>query len=91
MTPATGPAPQSGKTDRPRRAALTMVALAAVAGVARDSRTHEAVIVVALAIAVLMAAGRESQSRSIARMKAWDKRQTAKELQRLTARRARSK
>ena len=48
------------------------VGLGVASRVARDARTHEAIIVVAIIVAVAAAAARESGRKSIARLGAWD-------------------
>lgn len=55
--------------------AVGLIGLAVASRLARDPRTHEAVIVVAIALGALAGLGRASRSRSLARLAAWDKRQ----------------
>jgi hypothetical protein len=55
-----------------------MVGLGVASRVARDARTHEAVIMVAIMVAVAVAVARSSEAKSVARLAAWDRKQTAR-------------
>ena len=77
-TPARSPARKPGQSNRPHQAALVAVGLGVASRVARDARTHEAVVMVAIMVAVAVAVARSSQAKSVARLAAWDKKQTAK-------------
>ena len=77
-TPAGRPAQKPGQPNRPHKAALVMVGLGVASRVARDARTHEAVILVAIMVAAAVAAARASEAKSVARLAAWDKRQATR-------------
>ena len=55
-----------------------MVGLGVASRVARDARTHEAVIMVAIIVGVAVAAARASEAKSVARLAAWDKKQATR-------------
>jgi hypothetical protein len=77
-TPAGRPAQKPGPSKRSRQAALVVIGLGVASRVARDARTHEAVIVIAIVVAVAAAVARESGNKSMARLKAWDAKATGK-------------
>ena len=52
---------------------MAMIGLALAARLARDSRTYEHVIMAVIGVAALAGLGRASQTRSFARLAAWDK------------------
>ena len=56
------------------RAAMAVIGLALAARLARDSRIYEHVIMVVIGVAAVAGLGRASQTRSFARLAAWDKR-----------------
>jgi hypothetical protein len=55
-----------------------MVGLGVASRVARDPRTYEALIMVAIMVAGAVAAARASEAKSVARLAAWDKKQAEK-------------
>ncbi len=55
---------------------VVIVGLGLAARLARDPRTHAAVIVTVIAVAALAAMGRDSRAQSFARLAAWDKRRS---------------
>ncbi len=67
-TPAGSPARKPGQPNRPHQAALVMMGLGVASRIARDARTHQAAIVVAVVAAVAVAAARESEAN---RPRAW--------------------
>jgi len=83
--PAGSPARKPGQSKRPHQAALVAVGLGVASRVVRDARTHEAVIMVAIMVAVAVAAARSSQAKSVARLAAWDKKQAAKAMHKVTS------
>ncbi len=83
-----GPAHKPPGTDRPQKAVVVAVGLAAVARMARDRRTYERMILVAIVLAAAAGAARTGQARSIARLMAWDKHQTLAEQRRVKAARS---
>ena len=60
--------------DSGHRAALAVIGLALAAHLARDSRTYQHVIMAVIGVAAVAGLGRASQTRSVARLAAWDKR-----------------
>jgi hypothetical protein len=70
-----GPARNPPGTDRLQKAVVAAVGLAAVARIARDRRTHERIILVAIVLAAAADAARTGEARSKERLIAWDKRQ----------------
>ena len=54
---------------------MTVIGLAMAAHLARDSRTYQHAIMAVIGVTALAGAGRASQTRSFARLAAWDKRQ----------------
>ncbi len=67
---------------------MAMIGAAIVARIARDPRTYERLLVFAIAAAAAAGMAREGQSRSMARLIAWDKQRTMRELNRVKARRS---
>ena len=53
---------------------MAVIELALAAHMARDSRTYQHVIMAVIGVAAVAGLGRASQTRSFARMAAWDKR-----------------
>jgi hypothetical protein len=53
---------------------VVVIGLALAARLARDSRSYEHVIMVVIGVAAVAGLGRASQTRSFARLAAWDKR-----------------
>jgi hypothetical protein len=80
---AVTPRPPAGAASLPGRAAtrqrmvVVIVGLGVAARLARDPRTHAAVIVAVIAVAALAGMGRDSRAQSFARLAAWDKRRSA--------------
>ena len=70
-----GPAHKPPGADRIPKAVAAAIGLAAAARIARDHRTYERVILVAIVLAAAGGAARTGQTRSIQRLIAWDKRQ----------------
>ncbi len=70
-----GPARKPPGSDGVQKAVLAAVGLAAAARIARDRRTYERIILVALVLAAAGGAARIGESRTIQRLIAWDKRQ----------------
>jgi hypothetical protein len=52
---------------------MAVIGLALAARLARDSRTYQHVIMAVIGVAALAGLGRASQTRSFARLAAWDK------------------
>lgn len=77
-TTAEGPAPESGLAKRSHKTALVVIGLGVASRAARDTRTHEALIVIAIVVAVAAAVAREGGNKSMARLKAWDARAAGK-------------
>lgn len=70
--------------------ALAVIGVTVAARIARDRRTYERVIVLAIVLAAAAGAARASQAHSIERLIAWDKQQrTLAELRRAEASRSR--
>jgi hypothetical protein len=67
---------------------MVVIGLAAAARLARDRRTYERVIVVAIGLAAVARMARDNQSRSLARLAAWDKRPKPSEVHVIKTRRA---
>jgi hypothetical protein len=67
-----------GQSNRPHQAALVMIGLGVASRIARDARTHEAVIMVAVLVAVAVAVARSSEEKSRARLAAWDRKQATR-------------
>jgi hypothetical protein len=57
-----------------------MIGLAIAARMARDTRTYEPAIIAVIAIVAVAGLGRASRARSFARLAAWDKLRSAKQL-----------
>jgi hypothetical protein len=71
--------PDSSGAWRPggrRRVVVIVIGLAAVARLARDSRSYEPAVVAVIALGAMAALGRASRERSFARLAAWDKRRS---------------
>jgi hypothetical protein len=60
--------------------AIVMIGLAIAARMARNTRTYEPAIIGVIAIVAVAGLGRASRARSFARLAAWDKRRSAKQL-----------
>jgi ribosomal protein L3 len=83
-TQPAGPARQPPGTRGGRHAAIVMIGLAMAGRIARDSRTYESVIVIA--VAAVAGLGRTGGTQTFARLAAWDKQRTANALRALKAR-----
>ena len=75
-------APQSPAVSRRPKTVLAVVGLAAAARIAGDRRTHERVILLAIALAAAVDLARAGEIRSVTRLLDWDKRQTLAEQRR---------
>jgi hypothetical protein len=82
--------PQTAKAARqPRRASTghhlstVVIGLAVAARIMRDPRTQEAVIMAVIAVVAARGLGKATQTKSFARLAAWDKRRAANELRKL--------
>jgi hypothetical protein len=64
---------------------MAMIGVAVAARIARDPRTYERLLVFAIAVAAAAGLARESQTRSMARLVAWDKQRAMRELRRVKA------
>jgi len=82
------PARQSRAADSHRLSIVVVIGLAAAVRLARDRRTYEHVIVVAIGLAAAVSLARDNQSRSLARLAAWDKRPKPSEVHVIKTRRA---
>lgn len=83
MTPrAAGPARKPQATTSGRRLSLVLIGLAVATRLARDTRTHETVIVVVIAVAAMAGLGQAGRASAFERLLAWEKRQNAAELRR---------
>jgi hypothetical protein len=85
-TQPAGPARQPPGTRGGRHAAIVMIGLAMAGRIARDSRTYESAIVIAVAVAAVAGLGRTGGTQTFARLAAWDKQRTANALRALKAR-----
>ena len=72
------PKPEPGPEKRSTKMALVVIGLGLASRVARDPRTHEALIVIAIVAAVAATAARESGTKSLAGLKALDAKVTGK-------------
>ena len=70
--------PEPGPEKRATKMALVVIGLGLVSRVARDPRTHEALIVIAIVAVVAATAARESGNKSLAGLKALDAKVTGK-------------
>jgi hypothetical protein len=65
--------------SHPHHVVMAAMALGAAAHLARDRRNLQHVIMIMIVIAAAEGLARASQGRSLARLAAWDKRQSARE------------
>jgi NAD/NADP transhydrogenase beta subunit len=74
---AAGPVglPQAARSGH--HIAIVMIGLAVAARLARDTRTYEPAIVVAIAVVAVAGLGRASRARAFTRLVAWDQRRNA--------------
>jgi len=72
------PKPEPGPEKRSTKMALVVIGLGVASRVARDPRTHEALIVMAIVAAVAVAGAKESGNKSWERVKALDAKVTGK-------------
>jgi hypothetical protein len=70
--------PEPGPQKRSTKMALVVIGLGVASRVARNPRTHEALIVIAIVAAVAVAGAKEGGNKSMARLKAWDAKATGK-------------
>ena len=83
MTPrAAAPAREPQVTSSGRRLSMVLIGLAVATRLARDTRTHETVIVVVIAVAAMAGLGKAGRASAFERLVAWEKRQNAAELRR---------
>jgi hypothetical protein len=83
-----GSAHKSRSLSRREKVVLAVIGVTAVTRMARDHRTYERVILVALALIGAAGLARAGQARAIARLIAWDKEQTLAEQRRAKASRS---
>lgn len=72
----TGSAHQSPAVNRPPKVVMAVIGLTAAARMARDRRTHERVILLAIVLAAAVDVAREGKVRSVTRLIAWDRQRT---------------
>lgn len=72
----TGLAHKSPAASRRQNTVLTVIGVTAAARIVRDRRTYERVILLAIVLAAAAGIARAGQARSMARLIAWDRRQT---------------
>jgi hypothetical protein len=70
--------PEPGPEKRSTKMALVVIGLGLASRVARDPRTHEALIVIAIVAAVAVAGAKEGGNKSWERLKALDAKVTGK-------------
>ena len=70
--------PEPGPEKRSTKMALLVIGLGLASRVARDPRTHEALIVIAIVAAVAAAGAKEGGNKSMARLKALDAKVTGR-------------
>jgi hypothetical protein len=70
--------PEPGPEKRSTKMALVVIGLGLASRVARDPRTHEALIVIAIVAAVAVAGAKEGGNKSWERVKALDAKVTGK-------------
>jgi hypothetical protein len=80
-----GSAHKSPSLSRREKVVLAVIGVTAVTRMARDRRTYERVILVALALIAAAGIARAGEARAIARLIAWDKEQTLAEQRRARA------
>lgn len=80
-------APKPPGASRRQKTVLAVIGVTAAARIVRDRRTFERVILLAIVMAAAAGLARAGQVRSIARLVAWDKRQTLAEQRRAAHRR----
>jgi hypothetical protein len=83
-----GSAHKPGSLSRREKVVLAVIGMTAVTRMARDHRTYERVILIALALTAAAGIARAGQVRAIARLIAWDKEQTLAEQRRAEASRS---
>src|SRR5580700_2676432 len=85
----TGLASKPPDASRRQKAVLAAIGVTAAARIVRNRRTYERMILLAIVLAAAAGIARASQLRSMARLAAWDKRQTLAEQRRAGAHRRR--
>ncbi len=83
-----GSAHKSRSLSRREKVVLAVIGVTAVTRMARDRRTYERVILVALALTAAAGITRAGQARAMARLIAWDKQQTLAQQRRAEASRS---
>ena len=78
MTPSAGAARQPREASGGHRMAVVMVGAAVAARLVRNARTHEAAVLIALAVVAAAGLGNAGRTRVFARLAAWDKRVNAR-------------
>jgi hypothetical protein len=73
VSPPEGAAGTAGQSSG-RRVPMVMVGAAVASRIARDTRTHQAVIVIAIAVVAAAGLGKANRSKWWDRLVAWDKR-----------------
>jgi hypothetical protein len=66
------PKPEPAPPKRSTKMALMVIGLGVVGQVARNPRTREVLIVIAIVVAAAAALAQESGNKSMSRLKAWD-------------------
>jgi hypothetical protein len=84
----TGLAYKSPTAGRRQNTVLAVIGVTAATRIVRDRRTYERVILLAIALAAAAGIARAGQARSMARLIAWDRRQTLAEQRRAEASRS---
>jgi hypothetical protein len=74
-----GPARRLPGATHPHHVVMAAIALGAAAHLARDRRNLQHVIMIVIVLAAAEGLARAGHDRSIARLAAWDKRQSARE------------
>jgi hypothetical protein len=84
----TGMAHPPPAASRPPKVVMAVVGLTVAARMARDRRTHERMILLAIAVAAAASLARTGQVRSVARLIAWDRQRALAEQRRVKAARS---
>jgi hypothetical protein len=84
----TGLAHKSPAASRRQNTVLAVIGVTVAARIVRDRRTYERVILLAIVLAAAGGIARAGQVRSMARLIAWDRRQTLAEQRRAEASRS---
>ena len=81
----TGLAHKSPEVSRHGKVVAAAIGVTAAARIARDRRTYERLILLAIVLAAAVGMARAGQVRSIARLAAWDKQRTLAERRKVKA------